>query len=74
MDFYLNSPTVPIRCPDCDGIGRKDRWNFCSRCAGSGHIIRYMLTYPEYYNTAGLPCGRQMFAGFFERPYCQGDC
>lgn len=71
MEFQLKSPSIPLKCPDCGATGRKNQWNFCGRCAGTGYIVRWLLTYPESYDTGLQPCGRTMFAGFIERPYCE---
>ena len=75
MDFFYE-PRVPERCPDCNGAGRKPYPSFCPcwRCEGTGRIVHLTLTYAEYYNTAGQPCGRTMFAGVIERPYRKDDC
>ena len=70
MDFLAQEVGVPTRCPDCDGAGHKPYpfTVYCSRCGGTGYIIKVLLTYGEEYNTSGIP-SRQMFAGYIERPY-----
>ena len=75
-DFFCN-PSLPVKCPDCDGLGRKPypaNPYPCSRCEGTGLVVKVTLTCPEYLNTGFQPCGRTMFAGIIERPYKKDDC
>ena len=72
MDFYTSQVGFPERCPDCDGKGRKPYPNCfypCHRCAGSGKVVKLILTYPESYDSGINPIGRMMYAGEIEMPY-----
>lgn len=66
MDFLCHPVGIPYRCPECQGTGRKPYYT-CVKCAGTGYLIKVMLTYGEDYNTAGQPA-KQMFAGYIEQP------
>ncbi len=73
MNFYYK-PAIPEPCPACRGRGKApDNFYPCSRCEGSGYIIRLTLTYPKSTDTAGNPTG-MFYAGEIERPYRREDC
>jgi DnaJ-class molecular chaperone len=71
MDFIAYPKPIPIRCPDCDGAGRRPYpfMSSCGRCGGWGSVERVVLTYWESYATNGQGCGQQYYAGEIERPF-----
>lgn len=76
MSNFLCNPSLPIRCPDCQGSGIKAASGsyrlICNRCEGKGLVVKITLTYID--DTVGQPIDETYYAETFERPYRKDDC